>query len=92
MWREYALRHFPTLLGRLPRMVVSLSSILVAAVRRSIWELWLTIPFVGLFIAVLMGTWETFFLAQAVFAAGIVLPLSYLVLLLMVRQHRDRHL
>jgi hypothetical protein len=86
-WRQ----HFPTLLGYLPRMVVSLSRSLVTVIRRYIHELLLAIPFVGLFIAVVVGTWgNTFFEAQTVVVAGILLFSSYLLLLLVVKQRQEQ--
>jgi hypothetical protein len=50
----------------------------------------LAIPFVGLLIAVLVRTWDGWLFVQAVAIAIALLPLSYLVLLLMIPQRRER--
>ena len=83
-------QHFPCLLGRLPRLLALLPGILVAVVWRFIGELLLAIPFVGLFIAVVVGTWDGWLFVQGVAISIAVLPLSYLVLLLVIRQRRER--
>jgi hypothetical protein len=84
-------RHFPFLLGKLPRLLAISPGILAALVRRFIVELLLAIPFVGIFITAAVVTWGSSFLfAQVIAIAVAVLPLSYLVLLLMVRQPRER--
>jgi len=71
--------------------MVSLSSSLVTVIQRRIYELLLAIPFVGLFIAVVIGYWgSTFYMAQAVAMAGIVFFSSYLVLLVVVKQRREQ--
>lgn len=84
-------RHFPTLLGHLPRMLVSLSRLLVAGVRKYIRELLLAIPFLGLFLYSVAGAWGIpVVMGPAIVTSGIVLSLSYLVLLLMLNQRRDQ--
>ncbi len=62
------------------------------AIRFHLQECLLTVLFIGAFIAVLMFVWEEagFFYLQPLVAASIVLPMLYLVLLLMIRQHRER--
>jgi hypothetical protein len=60
--------------------------VLVATVKRFAVELMLAIPFVILFVVVIASVWDGFFRIQAVATATVVLPMSYLVLLLMVRQ------
>jgi len=57
------------------------------AIRFHLQELLLAVLFIGAFIAVLVYAWKE---AGLVFSASIVLPMLYLVLLLMVRQHREQ--
>jgi hypothetical protein len=91
MRQRYLLHHFPTLLGDLPRTTVRLSKSLRPGVQRCILEILLSIPFVGLFIAVVIYHWEYgFFMALAVAPAAIVLSSSSLVLLIVVQQHREQ--
>jgi hypothetical protein len=87
-WR-WVQRHFPFLLGRLPRMALATPGSLVAFGERFAVELALAIPFVALLIATIVSDWG-FFQVSAVVSAAVVLPLAYLVLLLMVRQHQGR--
>src|SRR5947209_6507590 len=66
-------RHFPFLLGRLPRMVISLPGSLVALGKRFVVELLLAIPFVALFAVTIAGDWLGFLWLQAVIAAALVM-------------------
>ncbi len=62
------------------------------AIRFHLQECLLTVLFIGAFIAVLVFIWEEagFFYIQPIVSASIVLPMLYLVLLLMIRQHREQ--
>jgi hypothetical protein len=57
---------------------------------RYIGEIFLAVPFVALLVAMGVANWGGF-IAQAVVSSAIVLSLSYCVLLLMVRQTRERN-
>jgi hypothetical protein len=60
--------------------------------RFSLLELLLAVPFVAAFVALIVTGWEGAgsLRVQAVVSACIVLPLSYLVFVLMVRQYREQ--
>ena len=62
------------------------------SIRFSLLELLLAVPFVGLYLALIVYAWNEFgpFFLHTVVYASIVLPLSYLVFVLMVRQYRER--
>jgi hypothetical protein len=91
MSQDFLKRHFPTLLGRLPQIVISLPKILASAGQRFVRELLLAMPFVALFIALVARTWGTsFIMAHVVVTAGIVLSMSYLVALLILNQRREQ--
>jgi uncharacterized paraquat-inducible protein A len=46
---------------------------------------------VALFIVIVVGVWDNgFLIAQGIATASILLPVSYLVLLLMIRQRREQ--
>jgi hypothetical protein len=87
MRRESILRQFPYLLGRFPRTAVSVLNFLASASRLYMWELLIAVPFIGLFIVLIVSVWSTFALLHAVLGGGILLFIFYLVLVLMVRQH-----
>jgi hypothetical protein len=53
-------------------------------------ELLLAVVFVGLFVALAARTWGGFFFIQGLVTAAVLLLATYLLLVLMIRQHRSR--
>jgi hypothetical protein len=56
----------------------------------SIVELMLAVVFIGLFASLAMKTWGDWFFIHGLVGAAILLFVTYLVLAIMVRQHRER--
>ncbi len=57
--------------------------------RFSLTELLLAVVFVGLFVALAVRTWGDFFFIHGLVTAAVVLFPSYLLLVIMIRQHRE---
>lgn len=53
-------------------------------------ELTLAVLFVGLFSGLALRTWGDFFFIHGLVGAAVVLFLVYLLLVIMMRQHRER--
>ena len=84
MHQGWLQQHFPTLLGHLPRMMISASRRLMTGIQECIHEFLLGISFVGLFITLAVRTWGDFFFIQGLVTAAVLLFASYLLLVLMI--------
>ena len=65
----------------------------MGAIRFYVQEALLAVLFGGIFMAVSVGAWNEaggVFFPHTIVGISIIIPLVYLVLLLMIRQHRER--
>jgi hypothetical protein len=52
-------------------------------------EFVLAVAFIGLFLGTTLKTWGGFFFVQGLVTAAVILFVTYLVLVTMIRRHRD---